>query len=106
MRWKLVFVAAAALMLALAAPSRSVVALAQPSRVASSNLATATPAASIFTRRATQPRDVAQERRLAPGPIIGLICAIAASSLALGIAFGLRRRIDRIAGPDPDKDDD
>jgi hypothetical protein len=46
------------------------------------------------------------EQRLSAGPVIGLICAIAASSLALGIAFGLRRRIDRIAGPDPDKEDD
>jgi hypothetical protein len=46
------------------------------------------------------------ETRLSAGPVIGLICAIAASSLALGIAFGLRRRIDRIAGPDPDQEDD
>jgi hypothetical protein len=47
-----------------------------------------------------------QERPLSPGPIIGLICAIVASSAALGIAFGIRRRIDRIAGPDPDKAED
>jgi hypothetical protein len=46
------------------------------------------------------------EARLSAGPVIGLICAIAASSLALGIAFGLRRRIDRIAGPDPNQEDD
>ena len=47
--------------------------------------------------------NVEQERPLSPGPIIGLICAIVASSVALGIAFGIRRRIDRIAGPDPEK---
>jgi hypothetical protein len=44
-----------------------------------------------------------QEHPLSPGPIIGLICAIVASSVALGVAFGIRRRIDRIAGPDPEK---
>jgi hypothetical protein len=44
--------------------------------------------------------------RLSPGPVIGLICVIVTSSLALGVAFGIRRRIDRIAGPDPDKQDD
>ena len=44
--------------------------------------------------------------RLSAGPILGLICAIVASSVALGVAFGLRRRIDRIAGPDPDKEAD
>jgi hypothetical protein len=43
---------------------------------------------------------------LSPGPVIGLICVIVASSVALGVAFGIRRRIDRIAGPDPDKQDD
>jgi hypothetical protein len=46
------------------------------------------------------------EERLSPVPILGLICAIVASSVALGVAFGLRRRIDRIAGPDPDKEAD
>ena len=51
------------------------------------------------------PEDVEQERHLSLGPIIGLICAIVASSVALGVAFGLRRRIDRIAGPDPEKAD-
>jgi hypothetical protein len=61
----------------------------------------------MFDRRAaTMPHGVGQERRLSPGPIIGLICAIVASSVALGIAFGIRRRIDRIAGPDPEKADD
>ncbi|HEU5101571.1 MAG TPA: hypothetical protein VFU22_21260 [Roseiflexaceae bacterium] len=47
-----------------------------------------------------------QPRRLSPGAVLGLICAVTASSLALGLAFGLRRRIDRIAGPNPDKEDD
>lgn len=31
--------------------------------------------------------------------------AIFSSSLAFGIAFGIRRRIDQIAGPIPDEDD-
>jgi hypothetical protein len=52
------------------------------------------------------PDNVEQGRPLSPGPIIGLICAIVASSVALGVAFGLRRRIDRIAEPDPEKADD
>jgi hypothetical protein len=61
----------------------------------------------MFERRvATMPDGVRQDQRLSPGPIIGLICAIVASSVALGIAFGIRRRIDRIAGPDPEKPDD
>jgi hypothetical protein len=62
--------------------------------------------ANMLVHRAAMPDDMDQERRLSPGSIIGLICAIAASSVALGIAFGLRRKIDRIAGPDPDKADD
>ncbi|MBK9711128.1 MAG: hypothetical protein IPO81_07275 [Kouleothrix sp.] len=44
--------------------------------------------------------------RLSAGPIIGLILAIVASSLALGIAFGVRRRMDQIAGPPPDDEED
>jgi hypothetical protein len=55
---------------------------------------------------ATMPDGVGQEQRLSPAPLIGLICAIVASSVAVGIAFGIRRRIDRIAGPDPEKVDD
>jgi hypothetical protein len=39
-------------------------------------------------------------------PIAGLVLVILSSSVALGIAFNLRRRIDRIAGPDPEKEDD
>ncbi|HEX5692641.1 MAG TPA: DUF2330 domain-containing protein, partial [Roseiflexaceae bacterium] len=39
-------------------------------------------------------------------PIGGLVVALFCSALALGIAFGLRRRIDQIAGPPPDEDDD
>jgi hypothetical protein len=62
--------------------------------------------ANMLVRRADQPARANQERRLSPGPIIGLICAIAASSVALGVAFGLRRRIDRLAGSDPEKVDD
>ena len=44
--------------------------------------------------------------RLSAGPILGLACAFVASTLALGIAFGIRRRIDKIAGPPPDEEDD
>ena len=100
------FVAAVVLVLAAGAPLLNALAFAQPSRGAALRLAADTPSADILARRAAMPDDVDQERRLSPGPIIGLICAIAASSVALGVAFGLRRRIDRIAGPDPDKADD
>ena len=100
------FVAAVALVLAAEVPLFSTPALAQPLGVASSDLAASPASSSVFARRTAIPDDVNQERRLSPGPIIGLICAIAASSVALGVAFGLRRRIDRIAGPDPDKPDD
>lgn len=44
--------------------------------------------------------------RLSAGPILGLVCAFVASTIALGVAVGLRRRIDRIAGPPPDEEDD
>ena len=48
----------------------------------------------------------AEQPQLSPSTVLGLICAIAASSLALGVAFALRRRINQIAGPDPDKEDE
>ena len=54
----------------------------------------------------TPPADGGAERRLSAGPIVGLIVAFLASTIALGVAFGVRRRIDRIAGPDPEQDDD
>jgi hypothetical protein len=102
---KLVSVAAAALVLAVVLlPSATI--FAQSSPVAPKELAASTPASSVFDRRATMPGGVQQEQRLSAGPIIGLICAIVASSVALGVAFGLRRQIDRIAGPDPEKIDD
>jgi len=79
---------------------------AQPSRVASPDLAASAPSSRAFERRiAAMPDNVEQGRPLSLGPIIGLICAIVASSVALGVALGLRRRIDRIAGPDPEKAD-
>ena len=99
------FVAAFTLVLA-AAPRLSAPALARLERGATSDVIASDSASSMFARSVAQPTGVDQERRLSPGAIIGLICAIAASSVALGIAFGLRRRIDRIAGPDPDKADD
>ena len=103
--WKLVFVAAVALVLSVGGLRFGTPALAQPLRAAS-HPAGSLPSSSMFARRAATPDNVAQERRLSPGPIIGLICAIVASSMALGVAFGLRRRIERIAGPDRDKADD
>jgi hypothetical protein len=39
-------------------------------------------------------------------PIVGLVVVIFSSSIALGIAFGLRRRMQQIAGPDPEREDD
>jgi hypothetical protein len=80
-------------------------AFAQPARIAIPQPATSALSSSAFERGAAIAGDVGQERRLSPGPIIGMICAIVASSVALGVAFGLRRRIDRIAGPDPEKED-
>ena len=105
MSWKLVFVAAVALVLSAGGLRFGTPALAQPLRAAS-HPAGSLPSSSRFARHAATPDNVAQERRLSPGPLIGLICAITASSMALGVAFGLRRRIDRIAGPERDKADD
>ena len=45
-------------------------------------------------------------RQLSAGPVVGLICAFVASTLALGVAVGVRRRIDKVAGPPPDEEDD
>jgi len=104
--WKLVFVAAVALVLAAGVLLFSAPASAQPLRVVSSHLAVYQRSSSTFARRAAWPSVVQQERRVSPGPIIGLICAIAASSVALGVAFGLRRRMDRIVGSDPEEVDD
>jgi hypothetical protein len=134
MGWKLVFVATTALVLAITAPGWSISALARasvpaptrPSAPAGRSAERAQARAGdaiLYTYLHVQPKasqrqpqplasqtgtpeDVKQERRLSPAAILGLICSIAASSVALGIAFGLRRRIDRIAGPDPDKNDD
>jgi hypothetical protein len=39
-------------------------------------------------------------------PLGGLVVALFCSALAIGIAFGIRRRIDRIAGPPPDEEED
>jgi Uncharacterized protein conserved in bacteria (DUF2330) len=39
-------------------------------------------------------------------PIIGLILVVISSSVAFGIAFGLQRRMNQIAGPNPEEDDD
>jgi hypothetical protein len=108
-RLKLVFVAAAALVLAAVAPLFSSTAFAQPTRGHGSELSLAAherPFGMFERRAATMPDGVGQDRHLSPGPIIGLICVIVASSVALGVALGLRRRIDRIAGPDPEKEDD
>ncbi len=40
------------------------------------------------------------------GPIIGVALVFLASTLALGFALGLRKRINAIAGPDPDEEKD
>jgi hypothetical protein len=105
-RLKLVSGAAVALVLAAVLPLFSSTVFAQPARIAIPQPAAPMPSSSAFEHRAAAiPEDVEQERRLSPGPIIGIICAIVASSVALGVAFGLRRRIDRIAGPDPEKAD-
>lgn len=39
-------------------------------------------------------------------PILGVAVVLLASAIALGIAFGLRRRIDALAGPDPHDEED
>lgn len=107
MHFKLALVALTALVLAaLAACSGTAAAQpAQPFGSEKSLVAHAHPASGERSDVATAGGQDG-EQRLSAGPVIGLICAIAASSLALGLAFGLRRRIDRIAGPDPDKEDD
>jgi hypothetical protein len=110
---KLVFVAAVALALALTSLSsgRSFAAShdthgEQAVRARSSEPVPRIQPFDIFVRQViAMSAGVDQERRLSLGPMIGLICAIVASSVALGIAFGLRRRIDRIAGPAREKED-
>lgn len=44
-------------------------------------------------------------RRFTAGVVIGLVLVLFASSLALGFALRLRRRISAIAGPDPEEED-
>ena len=104
LRLKVVALAAVALVLAMTwLPSFT--AFAQPAHVVPAQSAAS--ASITFERRAARmPDNAGQERPLSPGPIIGLICAIVASSVALGVAFGILRRIDQIAGPDPEKADD
>jgi hypothetical protein len=43
---------------------------------------------------------------LSPGAVLGLGLAIMSSMIALGLAFGIRRQIDRVAPPPPDEDED
>ena len=38
-------------------------------------------------------------------PIAGVVLGILSSAIALGFAFGLRRRINQIAGPEPEEDE-
>ena len=102
---KLVFVAQAALVLAAVLLSNRP-AFAYSPGIAAAAMAVPAPHTATIEHVAAVLADIEQERRLSAGPIFGLICAIVASSVALGIAFGIRRRIDRIAGPDPDKADD
>jgi hypothetical protein len=104
-RSKLVFVAQAALVLA-AVLLPNAPAFAHSPEIAPRAMAVSAPSPGMFGGHDLVPANIEQEQRLSAGPIIGLICAIVASSVALGIAFGIRRRIDRIAGPDPDKADD
>jgi hypothetical protein len=52
------------------------------------------------------PPPAGRPRRGLAGAVFGLVLAFIASMVALGFAFGLRRRIDKIAGPPPDEDDD
>jgi hypothetical protein len=104
LRSKLVSVAATVLVLVALGWLPSSVAFAQPLRIDRSEpIASTAHLGGLAPSAAGLPEELRQERRLSPGPIIGLICAIVASSVALGIAFGIRRRIDRIAGPDPEK---
>ena len=93
------FVAAVALVLAAGVLLFSSPASAQPLRVAPQIWPRLICPPACSRAAPPLPDGVEQDAALSPGPIIGLICAIVASSVALGIAFGLRRRIDRIAGP-------
>jgi hypothetical protein len=45
-------------------------------------------------------------RRSLAGPIFGVALVFIASMLALGFAMGLAKRINAIAGPPPDDEDD
>lgn len=67
----------------------------------------ARPAPTDEAYRMTETRTIyieAPRARFSAGMILGLACAFTASMMALGIAFGLRRRMDRIAGT-PDEDE-
>ena len=107
MKLKVLFIASGIVVLALLAASNAP-ALARRALPRGAETSLGAPRYSTSIEGSTGPGNTSQndERRLSPGPILGLICAIAASALALGVAFGLRRRIERIGGPDPDKEDD
>jgi hypothetical protein len=65
------------------------------------------PFRSVETRTVyvTAAAKAAAQRGIA-GAIVGVVLVFLASSVALGFALGLRKRINAIAGPDPDKEDD
>jgi hypothetical protein len=63
------------------------------------------PAASSAPAQEPPPPDPAEEQRRNGRVALALVVAIVCSSVALGVAFGIRRRIDMVAGP-PDEDDE
>jgi hypothetical protein len=54
---------------------------------------------------ATVPAQDGDRSRVSPAAIIGLGLAFASSAIALGIAFGIRRRIDRLVPPPDDEEE-
>jgi hypothetical protein len=71
--------------------------------VARARLGSDAPGAAMDLRAA--PGQADQGRRVSAGTVIGLALAFLASAIALGIAFGIRRRIDRMVPPPDDEED-
>ena len=59
----------------------------------------------LIIQQASSPQALVDEQTRNALVALAMGLAIFSSSLALGIAFGIRRRIDQIAGPPEDEDD-
>ena len=74
--------------------------------VASQHAPAQIPLAQQASATPTPTANAAPLGRSMAGPILGVALVFLASTLALGFALGLRKRINAIAGPDPDEEED